>query len=221
MLRLIESLELLSNQKSFVLGIANARQKLWLLLHLKSFEIKTYKIHYRVNNGIRQRAKTVHPIRQMRKKFSSTAQLLDYLYYKSYELLYLEIFFENGWSFKEQSNYYFSFYTNSIHERNDLINKFMKIAGHDEVSLKGFKLNITYFLSSLGEIYDLDLGESPDEFWSKEKTDDWVKEWNKKNNLKLENDEENLETIEFTNSSIQKIFNLKKLNLDELYDPPF
>ena len=40
-LRLIESLELLSNQKSFVLGIANARQKLWLLLHLKSLKIKT------------------------------------------------------------------------------------------------------------------------------------------------------------------------------------
>ena len=40
MLRLIESLELLSNQKSFVLGIANARQKLWLLLHLKSLKIK-------------------------------------------------------------------------------------------------------------------------------------------------------------------------------------
>ena len=180
MSRLFESIELLSNQKSFVLGIANARQKLWLLLHLKSLKIKTFKLHYRVDNGIRQRANTVHLIRQMRKKFSNTAQLLDYLEDKAYELLYLEIFFENGWSFKEHSNHYFTFYTNSIHDRNDLINKFMKIAGHDEVSFKDLKLNITYFLSSLGEFYDLDLGVSPDEFWSKEKRDNWVKNYNKK-----------------------------------------
>ena len=191
MLRLIESLELLSNQKSFVLGIANARQKLWLLLHLKSLKIKTYKLHYRVDNGIRQRAKTVHPIRQMRKKFQSTAQLLDYLENKSYDLLYLEIFFENGWSFKEQSNHLFRFHTNSMQERNDLINKFMKIADHDEVSFKDLKLNITYFLSSLGEFYDLDLDENPDEFWSKEKTDDWVKKWNKENSSESENISEN------------------------------
>ena len=219
MSRLFESIELLSNQKSFVLGIANARQKLWLLLHLKSLEIKTYKIHHRVNNGIRQRAKTVHPIRQMRKKFSSTAQLLDYLDYKSYELLYLEIFFENGWSFKEQSNHLFTFYTNSIQERNDLINKFMKIAGHDEVSFKDLKLNITYFLSSLGDFDDLDLGVSPDEFWSKEKRDDWVKKWNKENNSELENISEIFEPIEFTNTSMKEI--LKELDLDELDDPPF
>ena len=216
MLRLIESLELLSNQKSFVLGIANARQKLWLLLHLKSLKIKTYKLHYRVDNGIRQRANTVHPIRQMRKKFSSTAHLLDYLYYKSYELLYLEIFFENGWSFKEQSNHYFSFYTNSIHERNDLINKFMKIVGHDEVSFKDLKLNITYFLSSLGEFYDLDLGQSPDEFWSKEKTENWIKNYNKKMNPVIEETEEHLEPHKIIDS-----FKEFKVNVGEINDPPF
>lgn len=216
MLRLIESLELLSNQKSFVLGIANARQKLWLLLHLKSLKIKTYKLHYRVDNGIRQRANTVHPIRQMRKKFSSTAQLLDYLYYKSYEILYIEIFFENGWSFKEQSNHYFSFYTNSIHDRNDLINKFMKIAGHDEVSFKDLKLNITYFLSSLGEFYDLDLGQSPDEFWSKEKRDNWVKNYNKKINPEIEETEEHFEPFKIIDPS-----NEFKVNVEELSDPPF
>ena len=216
MLRLIESLELLSNQKSFVLGIANARQKLWLLLHLKSLKIKTYKLHYRVDNGLRQRAKTVHQIRQMRKKFLCTAQLLDYLDYKSYELLYLEIFFENGWSFKEQSNHYFSFYTNSIHDRNDLINKFMKIAGHDEVSFKDLKLNITYFLSSLGEFYDLDLGVSPDEFWSKEKTDDWVKNYNKKMNPEIEETKEHFEPLKIIDP-----FKKFKVNFEELNDPPF
>ena len=216
MLRLFESLELLSNQKSFVLGIANARQKLWLLLHLKSFEIKTYKIHYRVNNGIRQRAKTVHPIRQMRKKFSSTDQLLGYLENKPYELLYLEIFFENGWSFKEQSNHLFRFHTNSTLERNDLINKFMKIAGHDEVSFKDLKLNITYFLSSLGEFYDLDLGQSPDEFWSKGKRDNWVKNYNKKMNPEIEEAEEHFEPIKIIHP-----FKEFRVNIEELNDPPF
>tara|TARA_B100000963_G_scaffold358358_1_gene382825 strand:- start:869 stop:1528 length:660 start_codon:yes stop_codon:yes gene_type:complete len=219
MLLLIESLELLSDQKSFVLGIANAKKKIWLLLHLKNLKIKTYKLHYRVNNGIRQRAKTVHPIRQMRKKFSSTAQLLGYLNYKSYDLLYIEIFFENGWSFKEQSNHYFSFYTNSIHERNELINKFTKIAGYELVPLKDLSLNITYFLSFLGEFYDFDLGVNPDEFWSKEKTDDWVNKWNKKNSSASKNISENFEPIEFTNTSLKEIF--KELNLDELNDPPF
>lgn len=221
MLRLIESLELLSNQKSFVLGIVNARQNLWLLLHLKSLKIKTYKLHYRVNNGIRQRAKTVHPIRQMRKKFSCTAKLLDYLEDKPYELLYLEIFFENGWSLKEQSNFYFRFYTNSIHERNDLINKFMKLAAQDEVPFKDLSLNITYFLSSLGEFYDLDLGDSPDEFWSKEKRDGWVKKWTQENNLESENNEENFKPHEFKNSSLPNKIFLKELNLEDLDDPPF
>ena len=190
MLRLFESLELLSNQNSFVLGVANARQKLWLLLHLKSLKIKTFKLHYRVDNGIRQRANTVHPIRQMRKKFSNTAQLLNYLQGKAYELLFLEIFFDNGWSFKEQSNHLFRFHTNSIQERNDLINKFMKIAGHDQVPFKDLKLNITYFLSSLGEFNDLDLGVSPDEFWSKEKRDNWVNNYNKKINPVIEENEQ-------------------------------
>ena len=219
MLRLIESLELLSNQKSFVLGIANARQKLWLLLHLKSLRIKTYKIYYRINNGVRQRAKTVHPVRRMRKKFSGTDQLLDYLNNKSYELLYLEILFKNGWSFKEHSNHYFSFYTNSIHDRNDLIMKFMKIAGHDVVPFKDLSLNIKYYISFSGKFNDLSFGESPDEFWSKEKTDDWVKKWTKENNSELENISENFEPIEFTNTSMKEI--LKELDLDELVDPPF
>ena len=216
MSRLFESLELLSNQKSFVLGIANARQKLWLLLHLKSLKIKTYKLHYRVDNGIRQRANTVHPIRQMRKKFSTTDQLLDYLENKSYELLYLEIFFENGWSFKEQSNHLYRFHANSIQERNDLINKFMKIAGHDEVSFKDLKLNITYFLSSLGEFYDLDLGVSPDEFWSKEKRDNWVKNYNKKMNPENEETEEHFEPFKIIDP-----FKEFKVNVEELSDPPF
>jgi len=216
MLRLIESLELLSNQKSFVLGIANARQKLWLLLHLKSLRIKTYKLHYRLNYGIRQRAKTVYPIRQMKKKFSTTDQFLDYLENKSYEVLYLEILFENGWSFKERSNHLFRIHTNSIKERNDLINKFMNIAGHELVPFKDLSLNITYFLSSSGEFYDLSLGENPDEFWSKGKRDNWVKNYNNKMNPESVETAKHFETLKF-------IYPFKefKLNIEEINDPPF
>ena len=69
----------------------------------------------------------------------------------------------------------------------------------------------------------LGFGESPDEFWSKEKTDDWVQKWNRENNSESENILENFKPKEFTNTFVKEIskFNLKELNLDELDDPPF
>ena len=90
----------------------------------------------------------------------------------------------------------------------------MKIAGHDEV-FKGLKLNITYFLSSLGEFYDLDLGENPDEFWSKEKRDNWVKNYNKNMNPEIEETEEQFEPFKIIDP-----FKEFKVNVEELSDPP-
>lgn len=176
MLRLITSLELLSNHKSFILSLDNAREKLWLLLHLKDLSIEQYKLFYQVNNGVRQRPNTVHPVRQMKKKFDDTSQLIHYLNQKSYDILKLEIAFSNGWLFKEASNHYFTFYTNSVLERDNLIKKLMQVAGYDKVSLDTLKPNITYLINSLGHFVDLGLGENADEFWSKEKKDKWKKE---------------------------------------------
>ena len=76
---LINSLELLSNQKNFVLGVGCTRTNLWLLLHLKDLKIKEYKLCYQVNNGIRQRRTTEHPKRWLKKNFLNTATLLEYL----------------------------------------------------------------------------------------------------------------------------------------------
>ena len=179
MLRLITSLELLSNHKSFIISLDNAREKLWLLLHLKDLSIEQYKLLYQVNNGVRQRPNTVHPIRQMKKKFDNTSQLIHYLNQKSYDILKLEIAFSNGWVFKEASNHYFTFYTNSVLERDKLIEKLMQVAGYDKVSLDTIKPNITYLINSLGHFVDLGLGENADEFWSKEKKDEWKKELTK------------------------------------------
>ena len=95
----------------------------------------------------------------------------------------------------------------------------MKIAGHNVVPFTDLNLNIEYYISSSGKFDDLGFGESPDEFWSKEKKDDWVKKWNRENNSELENNSENLESDEFTNTSMKEI--LKELDIDELDNPPF
>ena len=191
MLRLITSLELLSNHKSFIISLDNAREKLWLLLHLKDLSIEQYKLFYQVNNGIRQRPNTVHPVRQMKKKFDDTPQLIHYLNQKSYDILKLEITFSNGWVFREASNHYFTFYTNSVLERDKLIKKLMQVAGYEKVSLDNLKPNITYLINPIDHFVDLELGENADEFWSKERRAIWVKKCSQDFNFskidKLEN----------------------------------
>jgi hypothetical protein len=87
---LIHSLELLSDKKSFSLGVHSTRSNLWLLLQFKHLTIKNKRINYRINNGYRQRKSTVHPVRTMQKNFDTTAQFLIYLATKSYDLLYFE-----------------------------------------------------------------------------------------------------------------------------------
>ena len=45
----------------------------------------------------------MHPKRWLRKNFRITAELLDYINKKSYDIHYLEIEFENGWRLKDRS----------------------------------------------------------------------------------------------------------------------
>jgi hypothetical protein len=122
---LFGSIELFSNHKSFSLGVENKRN-LWLLLHFKDLEIKSKTLIYQVNNGYRQRKNTVHPQRKMQKKHKNTAELLDYLNTKSYDIRQLEIEFTNGWKIKQRPFIQLCFYTNSTSERNDLIDKLIR-----------------------------------------------------------------------------------------------
>ena len=219
MLKLIHSIKLLSDAKSFVLHSYNTKDKLWILLHLKNLKIKTFIIHYRKNTGVRQRAKTVYPIRKMRKQFTNTANLLHYLENKRYELLYLQIFFENGWSFKEECNSFFRFYTNSTSERDELINRFMSIAGYDTILLKDFKFNIWYYLNYLGEFEDLGFGKLPDEFWSEEKINNWKIKQEEIFYPNKKNDQEY--GVPFVSKIPDPFKNFSNLNFDDGDEPPF
>lgn len=174
------SITLLSNNKSFKLFVGSTRANLWLLIHFKYLEISNYKIQYQVNNGVRQRKSTEHPKRWMKKQFDNTAELLEYLSGKSYDIQFIEIEFTNGWKIKEQPQIEFYFYTNSMEERNELIDKLMGIAGLEIKDKSVLTPNITYILKATGEIYPLDDELLPDEFWTKEQLDKWKTEYQEK-----------------------------------------
>ena len=174
---IINSLELLSDKKSFALDVRSTRANLWLLIHFKLLKIKTYKILYRINNGARQRNSTVHPIRTMRKKFDTTDQFLTYIGNKSYDLLYVEFEFTNGWKIKEQPQIKFYFYTNSTKERDELIHKFFLISGQAPIQIENLIENVSYYYNADGTTYILEDMPGPDEFWSEERKDKWKKEY--------------------------------------------
>lgn len=170
---LIHSLQLLSDKKSFSMGVHSTRSNLWLLVHFKHLTIKNKRIIYRINNGFHQRKSTVHPVRTMRKKHATTAEFLTYLATKSYELLYFEFEFTNGWKIKEQPQTEYYFYTNATQERNELIHKLFLIGGQDPIIIEHLIENITYFYSADGTSYIVDDMLEPDEFWSEERKDKW------------------------------------------------
>jgi hypothetical protein len=177
---LIHSLELLSDKKSFSMGVHSTRSNLWLLLHFKHLTIKNKRIIYRINNGFHQRKSTVHPVRTMRKNFETTAQFLSYVATKSYDLLYFEFEFTNGWKIKERPQTEYYFYTNSLQERNDLIHKFFLIGGQEPIIIENLIENITYFYRADGSFYIVEDMPGPDEFWSEERKDKWKVDYNAK-----------------------------------------
>jgi hypothetical protein len=152
---LFSSIELFSNHKSFSLWVDTTRN-LWLLLHFKELEIKSKTLIYQVNNGYRQLKNTVHPQRKMQKKHKNTAELLDYLNTKSYDIRQLEIEFTNGWRIKEHPHHEFLFHTSSTEERNTLLNKLVFISGFDPIDIPSLKKNIPYYFKAGGPLYNLD-----------------------------------------------------------------
>ena len=181
--QLITNIELLSNQKSFRLGISNTSENLWFLMHFKKLEILNTVIYHQQYNEFRTAKNTKYPTRRLKKKFANTADFLDYLTPSSKPLkrifLY-EIAFINGWKIKEQPHIYFTIYTNSLEERNTLINHLINSVGYDPIAFDSLEPNITYYFKASGSLLDYKLGVSPDEFWSEERLEKWKEDVNKK-----------------------------------------
>ena len=177
---LFNSLELYSNLKSFSLGVDTTRN-LWILLHFKDLEIKNKTIYYQVDNGIRQRKNTKHPIRKMRKPLKNTAELIEYIRNKPCRLIKLELEFTNGWAIKQLPYVELRFYTNSTKERDELIKRLLNIAGQGPIDVLQLDFNFSYYFKSETELKKIDCDglPSPDEFWSEEKRERWSKQQRK------------------------------------------
>ena len=175
---LIDGIELYSDRKSFSLGVDTVRN-LWLLLHFKDLEIKNKVIYYQVDNGVRQRKNTKHPIRKMRKSHKNTAQLIRYLSNKAYRLRKLELDFTNGWTIKQFPYVELRIYTNSTKERDRLINKLLNIAGQGPIDVSKLEINFPYYFETEAELKKISSDDlpSPDEFWSEEQVAQWKKDY--------------------------------------------
>jgi hypothetical protein len=69
---LIDSIELLSNQKSLRVGIDTINNS-WVLMHFKHLKIKNKQICYQRYNGFH--TDNAHPKRWLKKPFKTTAEL--------------------------------------------------------------------------------------------------------------------------------------------------
>jgi len=181
--QLITNIELLSNQKSFRLGISNTSENLWFLMHFKKLEILNTVIYHQQYSEFRASKNTKYPIRRLKKKFANTADFLDYLSPSSKpsrRFFIKEIEFTNGWKIKEQPHIYFTIYTNSLEERNTLINHLINSVGYDPIAIDLQEPNVTYYFKASGSLEDYKFDVSPDEFWSEERLKNWKEEINKK-----------------------------------------
>ena len=205
---LISTIELYSNHKSFSLGIDTMRN-LWFLLHFKDLEINNKTIYYQVDNGIRQRKNTKHPIRKMRKTHKNTAELIEYLSDKPYNILKLEIEFTNDWKIRQKAYSELMFYTNSTDERNQLILRLLNVAGQGPIDVSKLEVNYTYYFKSAVKLTKINFYDipSPDEFWSEEEVTQWRKDVTAIDQL---NEKEEGESEGFLNSE-SEFLDLKKM----------
>ena len=190
---LISTIQLYSNHKSFSLHVDTIRN-LWMLLHFKDLEIENKTIYYQVDNGVRQRKSTKHPVRKMRKHHKNTAELIEYLRDKPYTLHMLELEFTNGWKIKQRPFIELRFYTNSTKERDELIQKLLNIAGQGPIDISKLDINFSYYFTSESELVKVDPEglPLPDEFWSEERVNNWKKEYDKIYNSSSDDDSESV-----------------------------
>jgi hypothetical protein len=190
--QLITNIELLSNQKSFRLGICNTAQNLWFLMHFKKLEILNTVIYHQQYSEFRTAKNTKYPTRRLKKKFANTADFLDYLSPSSKpsrRFFIKEIEFTNGWKIKERFFTHFSIYTNSLEERNALLNHLINSVGYDPIAIDLLEPNITYYFKASGSLekYKSEI-IIPDEFWSEERLKKWKEDENKKDYVEEELD---------------------------------
>ena len=153
-------------------------RSLWFLLHFKDLEIKNKTIYYQVDNGIRQRKNTKHPIRKMRKAHKNTAELIEYISDKPYNIIKLELEYTNDWKIRQKAYSELIFYTNSIEERDALINKLLKVAGQGPIDLSKLEINFSYYFKFASKLDKININglPFPDEFWSEEQVAEWRKD---------------------------------------------
>ena len=190
MSQLITNIELLSNQKSFRLGISNTAENLWFLMHFKELEILNTVIYRQQYNEFRT-SKTKYPTRRLMKKFANTADFLDFLSPISgptKRIFLYEIAFANGWKIKERFFTHFTIYTNSLEERNTLINYLINSVCYDPIAIDALEPNITYYFKASGSLKDYKSEVSPDEFWSEERLNEWKEKYAVNNNYNSENE---------------------------------
>ena len=125
----------------------------------------------------------------------NTAELLDYLNTKSYDIYQLEIEFTNGWKIKQIPRVEFYFYTNSTSERDDLIDKLLAVSGQGPIDVSNLEPNFSYSFRGHSKLVKIDIDglPSPDEFWPEEDVNAWresVWKAEKEEALKLENTSE-------------------------------
>lgn len=212
---LFGSIELFSNHKSFSLWV-DTKSNLWLLLHFKDLEIKSKTLIYQDNNGYKQRKNTLRPQRKMQKKHKNTAELLDYLNTKFYDICQLEIEFTNGWKIKQRPYIEFWFYTNATSERDNLIHKLLGISGQGPLDLLSLVENITYSFRGADVFEKMFENEmpSPDEFWSEARLEKWKEAYIKKHYSKKvqdDNKDNSEENVFVSTLNISKEFTGTKL----------
>jgi len=117
------------------------------------------------------------------------AEFLDYLsssYRPTKRIFLYEIAFTNGWKIKEQAHIYFTIYTNSLEERNTLINHLINSVGYDPVAIDSLETNITYYFKASGSLEKYKSEVLPDEFWSEERLNEWKEKYAVNNNYDSE-----------------------------------
>ena len=174
---LIKDLELLSNNKSFQIQIDTMRD-LWILLHLRELHIVKSSICYQRETFYR---KEPYPIRKMKKSFRNTPELISYLNMHSWRynsrLRKFSIDFSNGWNVRISGFHIeLEFNTNSLEERDILINQLLSISGIDPIDCSRLVPNINYMISlddnHLKTFSDM---PQPDQFW----TEGQIRTWNR------------------------------------------
>lgn len=108
----------------------------------------------------------------------NTAELIEYLRDKPYNIKELELEFTNGWKVKQRPYIELRFYTNSTEERDKLIDKLLNIAGQGPIDLSKLDINYSYYFISQSKLVKINIDglAIPDEFWSEEQVAEWIKD---------------------------------------------